>query len=60
MSECAVWLRKFLGGKVLPCEEVRAAAFAEGFTKRELQVARVELNVISGAITTWSLPEDGG
>lgn len=58
-SQCTEWLEKYLAGKTLPCEEVREAAFAKGFTRRELQIARVELGVVSGAITTWSLPEDG-
>lgn len=53
------WLKNFLTGKTLPCEEVREAAFKAGFTKRELQAARAGLEVISGSVTTWSLPEKG-
>lgn len=58
MENCKIWLKAYLAGKILPCEEVRDAAFKAGFTKRELQVARAQLGVISGSVTTWSLPED--
>lgn len=57
-QQCADWLKAYLAGKTLPCEEVRKAAFAEGFTKQELRIARAMLGVIPGMITTWELPED--
>lgn len=56
-AQCVEWLEDYLTGKSVPCNEVRMAAFAKGFTRRDLQRARMELNVVSGAITTWSLPE---
>ena len=58
VEDCRTWLREYLAGKTLPCEEVRDAALKAGFTKRELQVARAQLGVIPGSVTTWSLPED--
>lgn len=57
MTNCAVWLSKFLKGRTLPCDEVREAAFQENFTRKDLLKARIELNVVPKAITTWSLPE---
>ena len=58
MTDCAIWLQEYLKGGALPCETVRDAAYAAGFSKRELQVARAELGVIPGSVTTWSIPED--
>lgn len=55
-EKCAVWLQAYLGGRTLPCEEVRDAAYAAGFSKKDLQQARAELRVVPGSITTWSLP----
>ena len=57
-AQCPAWLKTYLSGKIAPCDEVREAAFAEGYTRRELQQARMELGVVSGSITTWGLPKE--
>lgn len=57
-EKCVAWLHAYLGGRTLPCEEVRNAAYTAGFSKRDLQQARAELHIIPGSITTWSLPPE--
>lgn len=57
-AQCAAWLESYLGKRVLPCEEVREAAYAAGFTKKDLQQARAVLHVVPGSITTWALPAE--
>lgn len=43
--DCSVWLKKFLNCEIRLCENVRAAAKENGYTKAELKQARKEIGV---------------
>lgn len=69
ISPCGQWLRENLSGGMASCDYVRQEATEEGFTKKELKAARIEIGVKTRhEVDTcgepridnwfWYLPED--